>query len=150
MLALLAVAALSCAGRGDGLVVGVEAHVLLVCERGVELQRHRVALGSGGSGKRREGDEKTPLGEYALGAPRPSAQFGTFVPVGYPTPAQRRLGFTGGAVGVHGPLRSARWLGRANVAVDWTLGCIAVESDEAIGRVARWLRAHPRAMIHLE
>src|SRR4051812_43014431 len=100
----LSLALLSATGAGPAppchpgetaVLVRVSAHALELCQDGRSVASHRVALGSGGIGKQRMGDGKTPLGLYALGAPRPSPSFGTFVPVGYPTPAQQRLGFTG-------------------------------------------------------
>ncbi len=97
-----------------------------------------VALGSGGIDKRKQGDAKLPLGEYGLGEPRPSRKFHTFIPVGYPTAAQVRQGYTGGDVGVHGPPRLAH--GPLTTAIDWTLGCVAVGTDDEIDRIARWVR----------
>ncbi len=129
-----------CPPRGVLLVVRAGPHRLYECDGGKMVATFRVALGSGGVGKRARGDAKTPLGTYRLGSPRPSASFHVFIPIGYPTAAQRRRGFTGAAVGVHGPARAFRWAGEANVLVDWTLGCIAVKSDHAIDAIARWVR----------
>ncbi len=98
--------------------------------------RYRVSLGSAGVDKRAQGDRRTPLGTYTLGAPRPSARWGTFIPIGYPTDEQRRRGFTGSDVGIHGPERRLRWLGPINAWLDWTAGCVAVPDDRALARVA--------------
>lgn len=104
-----------------------------------------MSLGRGGLDKRREGDRKTPLGRYRLGSPRPSVSgFHVFIPVGYPTSTQRRAGFTGGAIGVHGPPEG--WpeaMARTSMAVsDLTFGCIMVASADEIHRIARWVRDH--------
>jgi hypothetical protein len=40
--------------------------------------------------------------------------------------------------------------GRLNVAYDWTLGCIAVASDEAIREIAAWVSARRPGYIHIE
>jgi murein L,D-transpeptidase YafK len=81
---------------------------------------------------------------YPLGAPRASARYRTFIPVGYPTPQQRRQGLTGSAVGIHGPARQLRWLGSINTFLDWTAGCVVVGSDAEMDRIAAWvLRARP-------
>ena len=109
-------------------------------ETGRPVAEYRVALGRGGTGKHVQGDEKTPLGTYALGAPRPSSRFGTFIPVAYPTPEQQLQGFTGGDVGIHGPDRRFRWVGRATAWFDWTAGCIALGTDEEVLAVAAWMR----------
>jgi hypothetical protein len=138
-----------CANRGTSIVVLTAQRLLHRCEQGRSTGTYPVALGKGGLGKQRQGDGRTPLGSYPLGAPRPSAKFWTFIPVAYPTAAQRRLGYTGGAVGVHGPPKKllGKWIGRL---FDWTAGCIAVKTREEIEELADWARrAHPVA-IHLE
>jgi hypothetical protein len=139
-----------CAGPGTFVAVDSRARRLALCAGGAVEESFPVALGTGGLGKTRAGDNRTPLGPYPLGAPRPSHQFGTFIPVGYPTAAQARVGFTGSAIGIHGPARAFLWAGRANTAVDWTAGCIAVGSDGEIGRIAAWVRAHGRVAVRIE
>lgn len=47
-------------------------------------------------------------------------------------------------------MRSPRVLGATNVAVDWTLGCVAVERDAASGRVAVFAARAPAGAIHRE
>src|SRR5204862_7282944 len=83
-----------CQPGETGLVVRAADHPLELCQDGRSVVTHKVARGSGGLAKRRMGDGKTPVGLYGLGTPRPSQSFGTFVPVGYPTPAQHKQGFT--------------------------------------------------------
>jgi len=127
-----------CAGKGTALYVNATERVLWLCESGRAKDSLPVALGRGGVNKRVEGDAKVPLGEYPLGWPRISKAYHLFIPVGYPTPSQRRKGFSGGAIGVHGPIKG--YGGPITTAIDWTLGCIAVGSDDEIGRVADWVR----------
>jgi murein L,D-transpeptidase YafK len=122
-------------------VVDTGEHILWLCEGEKAVRQYPVALGRGGVGKRRELDGKTPLGEYPIGAPIRSEQFGLFVPLGYPTVQQRREGRTGGAIGVHGPDRRFKPLGLVTTWIDWTQGCIAVSSDQAIHDIAQWVRA---------
>ena len=128
-----------CQPGETGLVVRAADHALELCQNGRSVVTHKVALGAGGVGKRRMGDGKTPLGLYGLGTPRPSQNFGTFVPVGYPTPAQQKQGFTGYAVGIHGPPRGLG--GVLSTTVDWTAGCIAVGTDAEIEAISAWIRA---------
>jgi murein L,D-transpeptidase YafK len=147
MLAGTARAADPCAGRGTSLLVRTAEHLLFRCEGGRAVARYPVALGRGGVGKLKEGDGRTPLGTYPLGAPRPSAKFGTFIPVAYPTPEQRKRGFTGGAVGVHGPSAKLAWLAELDRLIDWTQGCIALATRAQIDEVAAWVkRARPTAI----
>jgi hypothetical protein len=112
-----------CRGGEASLVVDTRQRGLFLCEGGQPLERFAVAIGRGGTGKEKRGDLRTPLGAYPLGAPRPSPRYGIFIPVGYPTPEQRRLGLTGTAVGIHGPARPLRWLGSLNTIYDCTCLC---------------------------
>ena len=134
----------------DTVLVQTRTHRLWLCEAGRARERFAVALGRAGTGKRVEGDNKTPLGTYPLGVPRPSAQFGQFIPVGYPTDGQRSRGLTGGDVGIHGPRRSSRWLGRASVWADWTRGCIALATDGDLAQVARFVLTHSGVSVRIE
>jgi L,D-transpeptidase catalytic domain len=63
------------------------------------------------------------------------------VPVGYPTEAQQRAGFSGGAIGIHGPPRGFETAMRllALVETEWTAGCIAVATDDEIERIVAWI-----------
>src|SRR5262249_20348908 len=115
-----------CPSAGSIVQVDTRAGVLSLCHDGSEESWFRVALGRGGLDKRRELDGRTPLGRYPLGAAIPSADFGLFLPVGYPTKEQLAQGRTGGAIGVHGPHGAFRWLGDATTWRHWTQGCIAV------------------------
>jgi murein L,D-transpeptidase YafK len=140
----------ACRGMGAAVVVRTSEHALLLCDGDAQHARYAVALGAGGVGKRREGDERTPLGAYALGAPRASKSYGTFVPVGYPTQEQARLGFTGGAIGIHGPPRAFARLGALNTVSDWTAGCIAVGSDAEVEAIAAWVRGRPHPRVRID
>jgi len=135
-------------------VVDTAAGRLHLCDAGRSVEAYPVSLGSGGTGKRKQGDEKTPLGTYRLGKPRGSKKYGRFIPVGYPTKAQRKKGYTGSAIGIHGPPRAALWvgrlgLGRALTLFDVTKGCIAVGTDEEIGAIERWVRRLKVRVVHL-
>jgi len=129
----------SCQGRSTSIVVRVRDHVLLACEDDRIRQKAKVSLGTGGVGKQRQGDRRTPLGVYELGDARPSERFGIFIPIGYPTSEQIRHGFTGGDVGIHGPTRPFRWAGPINARFDWTQGCIALATDEELEALRDWM-----------
>lgn len=126
--------------REPTILVDTGAHRLALCEAKRVVESYSIRIGSKGVGKRSEGDSKTPLGTYPLDEPRLSAKYGTFIPVGYPTAAQRREGYTGGAVGVHGPDRRIRWAGGWVNAFDTTDGCIGIATDAEMARIAAWVR----------
>ena len=51
---------------------------------------------------------------------------------------------------MHGPARGYETMGELNVASDWTLGCIAVSSDEAIDFIAAWMKRAKCKTIRIE
>jgi murein L,D-transpeptidase YafK len=139
----------TCPPNRNLVVVTAAAHTLSLCEHGALVREYDIRLGKNGLGKTREGDGKTPLGEYPLAAARSSQQFGKFALIGYPTPAQRAQGATGGAIGVHGPHRKVRFLGALVNAIDSTDGCIGLAKDAEIDAFAEWLAAHPGTRIDI-
>jgi len=126
-----------CEGRTQALVTWTDAHRLYVCEGGRATAEYPVALGRDGVSPPKEFSDKTPLGTWPLGPPRASAKYRVFIPFR-------------GNYGLHGPARAFRFAGQANVSVDWTLGCIAVATDDIIQSVAAWVRLHPSARLHIE
>jgi murein L,D-transpeptidase YafK len=131
-----------CPEKGDVVTVITRKRELLLCQEGAVVAKFRVALGRGGLDKRRAGDGRTPLGTYALGIPRPSARYGLFIPIDYPTADQASQGFTGGEVGIHGPPRGLTEPEYPITAVNWTQGCIATAMDADIGVIAEFVRAY--------
>lgn len=108
-----------------------------------------VRLGKHGVGKRKEGDGKVPAGRYPLGAPRHSDKYGLFIPIQYPTPAQRKAGYSGGSVGVHGPHRRVKWLGRLTNLFDTTDGCVGIATDDDMKAIADWVRKRSPRFIEI-
>ncbi len=129
-----------CPETGQAVAVVTSRHELLLCTDGAAAARFAVSIGRGGVDKHRQGDARTPLGTYPLGNPRPSRRFGTFIPIGYPTPEQAAHGFTGSFIGIHGPPRNWDDLEYPVTALDWTLGCIATGSDSEVEAVAEFVR----------
>jgi murein L,D-transpeptidase YafK len=137
-----------CPGSGDVIAIITSKRELWLCRDGALEARIPVALGQGGLDKRRKGDGRTPLGTYALGAPRPSGRFGLFIPIEYPTREQATQGLSGGTVGIHGPPRGKAEPDYPTTAVDWTLGCVATGTDEHIAVIADFVRERqPRVVI---
>jgi len=137
-----------CAGRGTVLLVQVRQRVMSTCARGLRTGAYRVSMGQGGIGKQRAGDNKLPLGRYALGQPRASRGWHLFIPIGYPTAVQRKAGYTGSAVGIHGPPRCCQ--GPTITDTDWTYGCLALGTDKELDQIAAWVKLERDAMILIE
>lgn len=139
----------TCQSADSRVVVDLKKRSLSLCEKGSAVGTFDVFLGRGGIGKTQKGDGKTPVGTYALGKPRPSNKFGTFIPIGYPTEEQRRMGYSGSAVGVHGPPRWAKWLGSLVTRFDLSEGCVGVARDSEIEQIANWVTAASARTIEL-
>ena len=132
----------SCPPEETLIQVDTRARVLCLCQAGREIGHFRVALGRGGVDKRAEGDGRTPLGRYSLAPATPSTRYHLFLAVGYPTMEQVKKGFTGSAIGVHGPHIGFAWLGHATAWADWTLGCIALSTRSEVEHVSTWIGDH--------
>ena len=139
----------TCAAPDARIVVDLKKHTLALCAKDKLVEVFDVRLGRGGVGKTKEGDAKTPVGTYSLGEPRPSNRYGTFIPIGFPTEEQKKKGYTGSAVGVHGPLRVVKWLGRLVNSFDSSDGCVGVALDTEIDKIASWVRTESVRTIEL-
>ncbi|GIV07918.1 MAG: hypothetical protein KatS3mg019_0009 [Fimbriimonadales bacterium] len=123
---------------------------LILLERGTPIAEFPIALGGKPEGdKQREGDRRTPEGDYYVCEKHPSRRFYLFLGLSYPALKDAERGKQqglinesqyqaireaiqsgacppwdtplGGAIGIHG----------GGVGRDWTLGCIALP-DEAV------------------
>lgn len=109
----------------------------------------KVSIGTQGLGKTREGNRKSPVGSYWLGYPRTSLQFGIFIPVGYPNMDNISKGYTGSAIGLHGPMRFMTCLPQKSLEKNWTAGCLAVARDSQIIEISEWILKNWPAKITL-
>ncbi len=91
-------------------------------------QDYYISIGKGGGDKRREGDEKTPVGVYRVSSYLPGSTLpdmygpGAF-PIDYPNPWDRKLGRTGSGIWLHGT-ESERY-SRAPLS---SLGCVTLSN----------------------
>lgn len=127
----------------NGINVHTSKRTLTICNHGSVIKRFNVALGYKGIGKKRAGDNKTPIGLYGLAYPRKSSQFKIFIPILYPTSRQAASGYTGRDVGIHGPSQSGTLSGWFNNLPSATRGCVAVGKNNYIEYVATWVKANP-------
>jgi murein L,D-transpeptidase YafK len=100
------------------------------------LKTYRVALGGVPVGaKQKQGDHKTPEGEYIIDAKNSRSQFHLSLHISYPNASDRerarRLGVNpGGDIMIHGLPPAYASLGPLHRQWDWTEGCIAVTDSE--------------------
>lgn len=123
---------------------------LLVCMRGgEEFLRAGIQLGSGADegAKLREGDGRTPEGEYVISSKNPVSRFFRSLGLSYPSPADAARGLAAGIICYEEYKRICRDPARPPwdthmggyimihgqrtppVSGDWTAGCIAVDND---------------------
>ena len=108
------------------------------------IRSFRISLGGDPVGpKRREGDQKTPEGNYVIDWLNPTSVAYRSMHISYPNKSDRdharRKGVSpGGDIMIHGQHNGLGWLWWVAQRFDWTNGCIAVanhDMDEIIERV---------------
>jgi murein L,D-transpeptidase YafK len=122
--------------KADRIVVVKSSHTMMLMANGRILKTYKVALGRGAPGpKEREGDDKTPEGDYVIDLKNAKSRFHLALHISYPNAADREHALKagvdpGGAIMIHGLPNSLGWLGTFQHDVDWTEGCIAVSNPQ--------------------
>ena len=103
---------------------------------GRELKAYPVSLGKNPTGhKEKEGDKKTPEGNYILDRRLENSKYHLAIHISYPNEQDKinaeQLGVSpGGDVMIHGLPNKLEFLEDYYANTDWTDGCIAVSNDE--------------------
>ncbi len=122
----------------DEVVVDKSERKLRLLKGGKVMREYRVALGKNPVGpKLREGDQRTPEGEYVLDWRNHNSQYYKALHVSYPNDedrsrAQEAGAKPGGMIMIHGKpnyVKSPAILAEYDQ-IDWTNGCIAVSNTE--------------------
>lgn len=117
---------------------------MYLLEQGKIVKTYRVALGAHPQGhKQREGDEKTPEGEYTLDYKKEDSAFYRAMHISYPNKHDmahaKNAGYSpGGFIMIHGQKNGLGKLAFITQRFNWTDGCIALtnaEMDEFIALV---------------
>jgi murein L,D-transpeptidase YafK len=122
----------------DKLLVVKSERRLYALRHGQVLRSFRVALGLSPQGhKQREGDYKTPEGQYKLIRRNPRSGFFLSMEISYPNSAdinraQRQGVRPGGAIMLHGWPNTPRKTSDYYRTADWTDGCIAVTNADMV------------------
>jgi murein L,D-transpeptidase YafK len=122
--------------RADLLVIEKAKRSLTAYSSGRPIRTYRIALGRSPIGaKEREGDNRTPEGEFIIDSRLEKSGYHRALHVSYPSPADRARAKAGGyqpggAIMIHGIKNGFGWLGGLHTGTDWTLGCIAVTNPE--------------------
>jgi murein L,D-transpeptidase YafK len=124
------------AKRADRIVVMKSKRTMTLESDGHVVKIYKVALGGQPIGaKDRQGDQKTPEGEYVVDMKNANSQFFMALHLSYPNADDRararKLGVSpGGDVEIHGLGKKYGWIGARHRLSDWTDGCIAVTNEE--------------------
>jgi len=122
--------------RADRVVVLKKERTLQLFNQGKMIKTYNVAVGGDPVGpKRRQGDHKTPEGNYVLDSRNPHSQFYKSIHISYPNAGDRAAArlkgvSPGGDVFVHGLPKGYGWVGASHRLKDWTDGCVAVTNQE--------------------
>ncbi|MCG8709388.1 L,D-transpeptidase family protein [Brenneria sp. 4F2] len=121
----------------DRILVHKAERVLLLLKDGKELARYHIALGRAADHgpKRRDGDKKTPEGDYVIDWRNAHSRFSLSLHISYPDSHDKQRAEaagekTGGNIMIHGTANGWQWLEPALQRLDWTDGCIAVTNTE--------------------
>lgn len=104
--------------------------------KGKIVRTYAIALGKDPAGhKVKEGDNKTPEGNYILDWRNSRSSCYRSIHISYPDKQDRATALKlhvspGGDIMIHGLHPSIRWMGSNHTQIDWTNGCIAVTNKE--------------------
>jgi len=122
----------------EKVVIEKAARALHLLRDGEIFRTFDISLGSMPVGdKQREGDFKTPEGDYTLDRRNPSSDYFLSIRVSYPNSDDvleaRQQGVSpGGAIMIHGQPNEPKYSETYYRTQDWTNGCIAVSNSDMI------------------
>ena len=121
--------------KADRIIIVKSKHSMVLMANGKPIKSYRVALGKSDGAKERQGDHKTPEGQYVIDQKNAQSRFHLALHVSYPNAADRKRAHDagvdpGGAIMIHGVEKQFAWLGPLQHDIDWTDGCIAVTNQE--------------------
>lgn len=137
----------------ESVVVRKSERRLLLIRDGRVFRSYRVSLGLSPTGhKEREGDFRTPEGEYSLTRRNSHSDFFLSIQVSYPNEQDARRARAqgarpGGNIMIHGLPNVLRYARDRYLANDWTDGCIALSNEDML---EVWLFTQTNTPIRIE
>ncbi|HSB31989.1 MAG TPA: L,D-transpeptidase family protein [Candidatus Sulfobium mesophilum] len=123
-------------GPADKILIEKKERRLTLISKGRALKTYKIALGGNPNGpKERQGDNKTPEGDYIIDSRNMDSRYHLSLHISYPNEKDKKrakeLGVSpGGDIMIHGIKNGFSWVGDFHTDVDWTKGCIAVTDQE--------------------
>jgi len=123
-------------GKADKILIEKKERQLSLFSKGKVLKTYKIALGGDPNGpKERQGDNKTPEGNYIIDSRNKNSRFHLSLHISYPNEKDKKrakqLGVSpGGDIMIHGIKNELSWVGDKHSEIDWTQGCIAVTDQE--------------------
>lgn len=117
---------------------------LLLMRGQMVVKSYPVALGKRAGPKIKQGDQKTPEGKYQDCTIKRGTRYYKAIHITYPNPVERRKGYTGGSLEIHGlpalPFHLEKYLGTWIILLGWTDGCVMLTNEDMdeILRVAKF------------
>ena len=120
----------------DKVLIEKKARRLTLLSMGEVIKTYKIALGLNPVGpKERQGDNKTPEGDYIIDSRNSNSGYHLSLHISYPNAKDKmrakELGVSpGGDIMIHGLKNGLSSVGTSHAEVDWTNGCIAVTDEE--------------------
>ena len=120
----------------DSLVVFKSKRIMLLYNSGIARKTYNISLGRNTLGhKEKEGDKKTPEGNYRIDFKNPQSSYHLSIRISYPDEqdkqnAEAKGVSPGGDIMIHGLPNNALMPEEYYTETDWTDGCIAVTNEE--------------------
>jgi murein L,D-transpeptidase YafK len=122
--------------KADLVIVKKSERILCLIKDKKIFRKYKISLGDNPKGhKTKEGDEKTPEGNYTLDYKKSNSSFYKAIHISYPKKEDvnnaKKSGINpGGFIMIHGQKNHLGWLSFLTQKYDWTNGCIAVTNKE--------------------
>jgi len=124
------------AGKADKVLIEKVKKKLFLLYKGKIYRSFHVVFGADPKGrKEKQGDERTPEGNYTLDYKNSHSKFYKSIHISYPNKkdlerARKHGADPGGAIMIHGQKNGFEWLSFVTQYFNWTDGCIAVKNKE--------------------
>lgn len=121
--------------KADRIVIVKSQHSMTLMAEGQPLKSYKVALGTASGAKERQGDHKTPEGQYIIDRKNAQSRFHLALHISYPNAIDRKRAHDAGVdpgdlIMIHGLEDKFAWIGSMQSKTDWTDGCVAVTNQE--------------------